>query len=48
MDKMDKIEEKKEKKCGCCGEKRSICKCSLRDLQMCLIQKQLGLWTSKS
>ncbi len=36
-------DDKKEKKCGCCGEKRSVCKCTLRDLQMFLIKKQMGL-----
>ena len=44
MDKVKKIKIKKmEKMCGCCKLKRSVCKCSLRDLQMCLIKKQLGL-----
>jgi hypothetical protein len=32
-----------EKKCGCCGIVRSKCKCSIRDLQMFLIKKQMGL-----
>lgn len=36
---MDKI----EKSCPCCGLKRSVCKCSIRDLQMFLIMKQLGM-----
>lgn len=31
-----------EKKCGCCKKKRSVCKCTIRDLQMFLIMKQLG------
>lgn len=39
MDKVDKV----DKLCGCCKEKRSVCKCSIRDLQMCLIKKKLGL-----
>ncbi len=32
-----------EKDCGCCGLKRSKCKCTLRDLQMFLIKKQMGM-----
>ena len=36
---MDKI----EKTCGCCGDKRNVCKCTIRDLQMFLIIKQLGI-----
>ena len=32
-----------EKDCGRCGEKRFKCKCTLRDLQMFLVMKQLGM-----
>ena len=34
--------QKEEKKCGCCNKKRSVCKCTIRDLQMFLIMKRLG------
>ena len=37
-----KVDKKVDKKCGCCQKKRSVCKCSIRDLQMFLIMKQLG------
>ena len=32
-----------EKKCGYCKETRAVCKCSIRDLQMYLIKKKMGL-----
>lgn len=32
-----------DKLCGCCKEKRTICKCSIRDLQMFLMKIKLGI-----
>lgn len=36
------IQDKLKKTCGCCKISRDQCKCTIRELQMCLMRKRLG------